>query len=357
MRIGNREYRRSDIEKRTGSVAQLGGVRHYELTEGTSRGVRAADFITGSGFQFTVLRDRAMDISRASYKGTNLAYMACTGEGHPAYYDPAGNEWFRTWFAGLLTTCGLTYFGSPARDGDEALGLHGRVTNLPARQVRDLSRWEGDEYLLELRGTVDEALFYGHKLRMERALRSRIGDRSLTIEDTVTNFGTAPSPFVILYHINPGFPLLDAGSELTLSAKSCEPYNPGSQAGMKDRLRFALPKQGFTEQDFLHTMSAGRDGYACEVFANPKLGDGLALYIRHKTDTLPFLSEWKMLGEQEYIVGLEPCNAKVVSRPELKAAGTLPMLDPGESRTMRLEIGVLDGAKEIAAWQRKIQSL
>ena len=135
MIIGGIEMSRADVERRVGNLSQLGSLRRYRLEEGSSRGVAAVDFANCSGFDFTILPDRALDISRASYKGASLVYHTISGEAHPSYYDPAGSEWLRNFFGGLLTTCGLTYFGHPGRDGDEELGLHGRVSNIPARRV------------------------------------------------------------------------------------------------------------------------------------------------------------------------------------------------------------------------------
>jgi hypothetical protein len=100
---------KSETLKYIGNLSQLGGCRHYILSEGSARGMRATDIDTGSGLQYTVLPDRAMDISLASFKGINLVYLTCNGETHPAFYEPEGIGWLRTFAAGLLTTCGLTY--------------------------------------------------------------------------------------------------------------------------------------------------------------------------------------------------------------------------------------------------------
>jgi hypothetical protein len=295
-----------------------------------------------------------MDISLASYRGINLSFLSAAGEAHPAFYDASGSEWLRTFFAGLLTTCGLTHVGPPGPDGDAMLGLHGRIAHAPARQVRDLSAWEGDEYVMRLQGTVEECALFGDKMRLERTISARVGGRCLEIEDTVTNFGFRPAPFVIVYHINPGFPLLDEAAELALSASACEPYQEAMRPGMADRFRFSAPQTAYVEQDFLHTMAAGTDGRASAALLNPCLAGGLGLSIRFSPDTLPFLSEWKRLWPGEYVIGLEPCNVRIASRAELRKAGGLPMLQPGESRRMRVEIGVLEGVPELDAFRRSV---
>jgi hypothetical protein len=48
-----------------------------------------------------------------------------------------------------------------------------------------------------------------------------------------------------------------------------------------------------------------------------------------------------MVGEGSYVMGLEPANCHVMGRGEERRQGRLPMMEPGEVRTHRLELGVL----------------
>ena len=50
-----------------------------------------------------------------------------------------------------------------------------------------------------------------------------------------------------------------------------------------------------------------------------------------------------MLGEQEYVVGLEPSTHRLEGRRELKREGQIVPLAVGERREFEVEIGVLDG--------------
>ncbi len=355
MRIGSKEYARGELQRRTGNSAQLAGTRHYTLAQGRAAGVRAIDFDPGTGFTFTVLPDRGLDISRASYRGINLVYLSANGEVHPAYYDPRGLEWLHVFFGGLLTTCGLTYFGAPGKDGEEELGLHGRYTGLAADSVNDLTRWEGDELRLEVSGTVEDVTLFGTKLRLERRISTATGRKSLVLEDRVTNFGYERSSITVLYHVNAGFPLLDDGAYLAVSGREVLPYTEESATGLDEHLHFSAPLPAYREQNFLHTLAADGDGYAYAAVINRNLE--LALFLKVRADTLPFLSEWKMMAEGDYVVGVEPCNVQIMNRRELRRKGMLPFLEPGESRRMELEIGVLDGAEEIGAFERRIEQL
>ena len=347
MKLNNRMYSRNEIEKKVGNIYQLGGARCYELSEGSAKGTRAVDMNTGSGFNFTVLPDRGLDISLASYKGINLVYQTQNGEVNPSFYHPCGLEWLGTFFAGLLTTCGLTYFGHPGVDEGEELGLHGRHSATPAKKVCDSSRWDGDDYLLEISGVIDSSVPFGHKVRMTRTISSRIGEKSVRIHDEVQNYGSAPAPFTILYHVNAGFPLLDEGSEFLTSSDNIEPYDAHAAEHIHDCKKIIAPVANFKEQCYLHKMLGDNEGNAFAAILNRNLANGIGLYVKFGIDSLPYLTEWKMMGETDYVVGMEPCNTKCLNRGELRRQKMLPFLQPCETKHLDVEIGVLEGEEEI----------
>lgn len=115
MRLFGQHYTRSQLLERVGTVQQVGGTRRCRLEDGRATGTAAIEVDTGAGLRFTVLPDRGLDILQATFRGTNLAYLTPNGGAHPAFFEPQGMGWLRTFFAGLLTTCGLTYLGNPGK--------------------------------------------------------------------------------------------------------------------------------------------------------------------------------------------------------------------------------------------------
>ena len=331
---------RNKLQQYIGNQAQIGGSRHYVLADGWARHLRAIDINSGSGLQYTIMPDRGMDISLASYKGINLVYLTCTGETHPAFYEPENFGWLRTFSAGLLTTCGLTYLGAPVTDGNEQLGLHGRYSTIPASQVSDLSEWVGDEYHIKIKGIVEEASIFGHKLRLERQIETIQGQNNLRITDKVTNFGYLPSPYTILYHMNLGYPLLCEDSTLTIEPQQTEARSDAAKTGMTNFREINPPTAGFQEQVFCHTMQANENGETSTCLQNKKLG--VALTIKFNIKQLPYLIQWKMMGQGEYVLGLEPSNVPLKNRKELRDENRLPMLQPGESTTNSIEVVLTD---------------
>lgn len=332
--------KRNEIQQYIGNQAQIGGSRHYVLTDGWGRNLRGIDVSSGSGLQYTIMPDRGMDISLASFKGNNLVYLTCNGETHPAFYEPENISWLHTFAGGLLTTCGLTYLGGPVTDGGEQLGLHGRYSTIPAKQVADLSEWIGEEYYIKLRGISEEGTIFGNKLRLEREITTIRGQNIMRITDKVTNFGYQKSPYTILYHMNFGYPLLSEDAELIIDPAQTLPRDTAAGTGLKEFKQFIKPMAGYQEQVFYHTMQASANGEAMATLQNKKLG--IAITIKFNVARLPYLTQWKMMGPGEYVLGLEPGNVPAKNRKVLRDENILPYLQPGESIINSLEVALTD---------------
>jgi hypothetical protein len=207
--------------------------------------------------------------------------------------------------------------------------------------------------VLEASGVMDECRLFGDKLRLTRTISTRGGAKSLMIHDVVENFGHRRSPFTILYHINFGFPLLDAASRAVIHANESTPFDEPSKGGLAEMLSSSPPRAAYREQNFTHRMAVDDAGWATAALIHPTLDGGLGVVVRFDGLALPYLNQWKMLGEGEYVMALEPCNAPCVNRGVLRERGLLPFLAAGETRELRVEIGVLESAAEIAAFEAR----
>lgn len=328
--------RRNEIQQYIGNQAQIGGTRHYTLSDGWSKGLRGIDVNSGNGLQYTIMPDRGMDISLAAFKGTNLVYMSCNGETHPSFFEPEDFGWLRTFTGGLLTTCGLTYLAEPVTDGNDHLGLHGRYSTIPAKQVADLSEWVENEYKIRIKGVVEEGAIFGHKLRVEREIATIQGHNNIIITDKITNFGSQPSPYTILYHMNMGYPLLSEEAELLIDPVNTFPRDLVAEQGIKNFKHFSNPQAGFKEQVFIHSLKKDSEGQSFVSLKNKKLG--IVLTIKYDAVRLPYLIQWKMMGSGEYVLGLEPSNVPLKNRKVLRDENILPILQPGETTVNSIEV-------------------
>src|SRR5215210_6591614 len=279
-RLWDRNYRREDLLRRTGRLEQVAGVRLVTLGDGAERGVRVLEFCTGTGFAFDVVVDRAFDVGRCEISGRPLGWLSGVGFAGPWYYEPEGLGFFRSFAGGLLTTCGLEHMLFMAEDTaehyhyppkkTETFGLHGRVSNRPARLVGYGERWDGNECVLWAEGEILQAAVFGEHLLLRRRIEAKMGESRLTIYDEVENVGHDQTPHMYLYHVNVGFPVVDEGSELLLPAL---PLHPEDASAM-DYRRLAAPEANFVEQDFEHELAAEEDGTVPVAVVNREFGLG-----------------------------------------------------------------------------------
>jgi len=348
-KLYGQEFSRDKLMRKIGDISQIAGVRSYQLSDGNEKGVDAVDFRTGTGFNFTVLPGRGMDISCAEYNGQSLCWRSCTGEVVPSYFEPEGLGWLRGFYGGLLVTCGMTYLGDPCTDGEDELGLHGRSSYIPARNVWTDGQWKGDQYVMWTQGKVREAKVFGEDVLRTRKVRAKLGEPKLYLHDVVENLGFEPVPHMYLYHINAGFPAVDEDSILLSPTKEAVPRNEDAQVDAQNYYKFQAPTPGFKERVYYHEMIPGPDGYVYAALVNKKFknGQGFGFYVKYLKSQLPRFIEWKMNGEGIYVVGMEPANCFVDGRDKEREQGTLQFLEPGEKREYDLEIGVLTSNEDI----------
>jgi hypothetical protein len=358
-KLYERKFSRTELMRKIGDISQIAGVKSYQLSDGNERGVDAVDFRTGTGFNFTVLPGRGMDISYAEYNGQPLCWRSSTGDMCPSYFEPEGLGWLRGFYGGLLVTCGMTYAGAPCTDEEIELGLHGRASYTPAKNVWTDGQWEGDEYIMRTQGKVRETSVFGENVLLTRKVWAKMGEEKLYLHDVVENLGFEPVPHMYLYHINGGFPAVDEDSVLLSPTKEAVPRDEDAQVDAQNYYKFQAPTPGFKERVYYHDMIPDADGYVYTALINKKFrnGQGFGFYVKYLKSQLPRFIEWKMNGEGTYVVGMEPANCLVEGRDKERERGTLQFLQPGEEREYDLEIGVLTSIEEIEGLEALVSRL
>jgi hypothetical protein len=370
VQLFGRSWSRPELAARTGAMAQAAGVELVELADGPERGVRLLQFRTGSGMSFCIAVDRGFDLLSADYRGMPIGWRSPTGPRHPGLASPEESRgWgFLRSFTGLLATCGLDHALAPATSsagryiypGFDEIDhpLHGRISQIPARLVAYGECWEGDACTLFAEGIVEQTAVFGENLVLTRRIEAAVGGTDITIEDRVENRGFRPTPHMLLYHFNFGWPLLDKGAEFLAPIRAIVHTVHESQAqGTGYRIQ-GPPRADFCEQVYQHDVVAGADGMAPAVLINPALGaGGFGVRLDYDRDALPCLIEWQCLQSGLYVLGIEPSTNHVPGRRFAEARGELIELQHGEVRHYRTRLSVLDGAAAIASARREIEAL
>ena len=344
-----------------GDVRQAGGLTPFSYSDGRAKGVDGVRFETGSGLAFTVLPGRGMDIPEATYCGVPLALKSANGVTAPEFFEPEGLGWLRNFFVGLLTTCGLRNAGPPHEDQGESLGLHGRISNTPAENISVDQKWDGDEYVMEVKGSLKETKFFAENLLLTRTVRSQLGWKKFILNDVIENHGFESEPLMLLYHFNVGHPLLSPQSRIVAPIAKTEPRDDDAEkdSGIENCLRFEPPYEQYNEKVFFHTLHNGKDGKTFVAILNDDIGNGhpLGLVIRFNRNQLPDLVEWKMMKRGTYVLGLEPCNTVPLGRATNREKGILPEIAGQESVSVDIEVEVLATKADFEAIEKEASSL
>jgi hypothetical protein len=319
----------ADLSRWVGSVAQLAGIELYEALDGPERGVRKARVRSGAGLEFTVNIDRGFDIGEASLHGINVTWRSSAGAAHPYAHQHDAVGWLKRFPGGLVTTCGLDNVG-PVSSGRP---LHGTHSERPARLLCCQTLEQEGAWLLTLCGEVTSYQLFGPHIVLTRRICCELGRNRLWLYDTITNRGFTPTPILLLYHCNFGYPLLSEASRLELES-SVIPRDDAAAKGLARWNAFHPPQAGYAEQVFLHDATPGADGQVTLTLANPERQ--LAVTLSYDKATLPCLSQWKQLGEGAYVLGLEPGTCYPLGFEAEQAAGRVVMLAPQAQQHFRL---------------------
>jgi hypothetical protein len=356
-RLFGRDYSKRELLDRVGDMSQLAGARRAELMEGHERGAGLIEVFNASGLCFSLLPGRALDIASAHFQAMSLCFRSSTGDVGPAFYEPQGSGWLRGFFGGLVTSCGMTFTGHPEVDPeeeDEEMGLHGRLSYLPARSVVAESGWEGEEYVVRVRGRIREAVVFGTNLELTREISTVLGEKSLCIHDRIENLGVDRSPLMFVYHCNPGFPVLDEGARLLIDSEKSTEWREDREVGPDAYTEIRGPQPEARDDVFVHRLRTGEDGIARVGLINDRLQLGLTWH--YPIREMPLLNQWQHFHRGTYVMGIEPGNASMLGRAWNRRHNTLQSIQPGEVREFHLEIGVLQGEEEIRAFERRFGS-
>jgi len=330
--------------KHLGNIDQVAGIREYQLLRGRGEQMHVAEFHNAAGLRFTVMPDRCMDLFDFSYKGINIAFQGKNGMTSPQAYSAADGEFGEHWPGGMLVTCGLdNVSGHCVMDG--IYPAHGRVSHVPAQSFGTRTYWEGDDYILRAHGEIHQTKLFGRHLSIQRTVETSLNAKSVKLSDVITNFEAADEPYMLLYHMNFGYPMIREDSVVAITKGEIAQL-AGTDA---DYTHLGAPVDGAGEDLFLHHFS---DDKACAVVYNEAME--LGAYVAFDTANLPNLVQWRMMKSHDYVLGLEPGNTCGLNRADAIEQKKIAILPAYTSVETHLELGVLDGLTEIRSFIKNV---
>ena len=311
-----------DFRAYVGNEEQVYGVRRVILDEGNAKGIALYQVTTAGGLELDILPDSGLDIGRVKYKGVNINYTTKNGYDSPVRFLPIHGEFDRYFPGGMLFTCGMLSAGPENVDAGEFHPLHGRFHGLSAKGLYGYS--EGDNIFVG--GEVRESAQGKYCFSVKRCYTIPAWGSEILLEDEITNLTPEPAEYMMLYHMNFGWPMLSEAAVLELPEKrKVTPRTPYAEKGLATQCEFCKPIDGEEEQVFFNEMET-------EAFARLKNSElGISAEVSWSLDTLPILAQWKNMKSGDYVLGLEPSTCYIMGRERERKEGRLMTLSPYES--------------------------
>jgi len=329
---------------------------------GLSRGVEQVTIENGK-LRLVILPTRGMSLWKAWYLGTQDEHIGWNspvrGPVHPSfvpYTEPSGLG-FLDGFDELLVRCGLESNGAPDFDENGRLKypLHGRIGNKPAYKLELTVDTDARE--VRLTGWVEETRFHFLKLRMQSTIRTKFGAASIEIEDKITNLSASSADMQLLYHVNFGQPLLDAGAQVIVPAAEVVPRNDHAAEGISTWSSYSGETPNFQEQVYFTKLFGDSQGNTRALLKNAHATRGVML--RFNNEQLPCFSVWKntTATEDGYVTGLEPGTNFPNPRSFEEEKGRVVTLDGKASATFALGIDYLPNESAVSKAEQSVDQL
>lgn len=332
-----------NLLKKIGSMQQLAYVRQIEYLNGRSAGLKVYDVKNGE-LSFQSMIDKCLDINQLSYKGVNFNFLSKPGLQGRNNYDTNGDEALRSIMGGMFFTAGFENICAPFTKNNKNYPMHGRIRTTPCENLSADSFFEGDKYKIIISGEAREAELFGENILLRRKIETIYGDNKIILTDIFENQNFRDEPFLVLYHINFGYPLLDEGTEIIIPAKSSKGRELHSENHLDKYNIMEKPLDNELEYCFSHEPIIDSDGNVSVAIINNELSLGMKIKYNYKN--LPYLLQWKSVASGDYVVAIEPSNG-YFGRAYEEENNKLFTLKPFEKIENRIEFEILDGIESI----------
>ena len=253
-------------------------------------------------------KDNALDIVWVKYKGVNVSFLSKNG------LNDGTRDFVGNFEGGFLYTCGMDNV-SACVDGKP---VHG---SLHYKKCDFAYAYEQDR-VIYVCGEVKETALFGKNLVMKRCFA--VSENAILINDTLENQGYSKADYVLLYHVNYGYPFLDECLEMEIPAIASDPLTEVAATNKADMFRITAPIDGGEEHVYYHTLSEGR-----VRLVNPERQ--MAIEMLYNVQDFPFTLEWKSMISGDYALGIEPSLTRF-DKFQMKT------LQSSESKTYQIKI-------------------
>ena len=299
-----------ELRRRTVDGRGLADIRLMQVEDGPGRGQRLLLVRNAVGIGFEIAVDRGFDISSATWRGINIGWNSANGLPWPPNpVDAEDGIGIYRHFDGFLVTCGLDHVGDARTDDADRYihkhrkrvfhPLHGRISSQRAKLSGYGIDWTSDAPVIRVEGVVRQSSVFGENLMLRRRIEIDVFGHGMRVDDHVENCGFRPTPHEILYHVNFGYPFLNAATRISgdLADDMIAKFNG------EDR----QPRDDFVDYYEEAPIQGNRPSAQVEL-RNPDILEGTRVRLAFARNALPSFGIWRGYQSGVYALGLEPAR-------------------------------------------------
>ncbi len=210
---------------------------------------------------------------------------------------------------------------------------------------------------LEVIGEVVESRLFFKRLRLRSRIRFQAGSSEVALLDDVTNDLAQPATMQLLYHINVGAPILEAGAVLEAPIDSLAPKDRLSAEEIDQWDQYAAPETGYAERVYFARLRSDEANLTTAMLRSADGNRGLG--ITFNTNGLPRFVLWKntAAASDGYVTGLEPATNFPNQRSFEEKQGRVVELQPGQTAAFRVTLQPLTSAEDVQRISARIKDL
>ena len=273
------------MNKKLGNPEQIISAYELKFEQGIAKDNSVVLFHNG-GLEVMFSKSNGLDILYLKYNGKNISFLSKNG------INDDSKEFIKRFEAGFLYTCGMDCIS----DCVQGKPMHGSIHITPAEQVSVLV----DERKVTITGIVKDSALFGKNLILRRHFE--VYDNRVEINDTIENKAFVDDEYVMLYHVNYGYPFLDEDLEIKMDLIKSVGRTPFAEQGLSEQFKITPPVDGGEEMCFYNYLNEGK----IELI-NKKLG--VAVQMDYDMTALPLNIMWKSMVSGDYALGIEPTTS------------------------------------------------
>lgn len=295
------------MNKKISNYKQICSAYEVRFTSNKERDIEAI-LINNNALELLINKSNALDISWVKYKGQNISFLSKNG------LNSSRSNFSENFEGGFLYTCGLDNISTCVKNKPTHGNLHYQESDNVNISYLDNS--------VIVEGEVRLSGLFSKNLVLKR--RYVIEPNKIIVSDKIVNVGYLEEDYVILYHINYGYPFLDTSLKLDIPSIKIDSVTSVAESNKDKFSIIEEPQDEFFENVYYHELSKGH-----VELTNPDLD--IKVTMDYSLDDFPYTIEWKSMRSGDYALGIEPSISRFDRYTPRK-------IGPQEEKSYKIEI-------------------